>query len=102
MTTVKITPRCLDEDLPDLPRRIQIRFFSKIDILRENPYHGGRLGGDLRAFRRIRLGRYRIIYYIAADGTVWIIAVGIRKEGAKHDIYQQVSKLVLSGHITLE
>ena len=102
MTTVKIAARCLDEDLPALPRQIQIGFFARIDILRENPRHGKRLSGTLRDFYRLRLGRYRIVYHITPDEVVWIIAVGIRKEGARDDVYARLNKLLRSDQVTLE
>jgi mRNA interferase RelE/StbE len=103
MAEVKITTRCLKDDLPGLPKNIQEGFFEKIEILRQEPLYGKPLWEDLKFLCSLRLGRYRIVYYyVSEDGVVWIIAVGIRKEGSRSDIYAQVSRLLRSGKLDLE
>jgi mRNA interferase RelE/StbE len=103
MTEVKITIRCLKDDLPRLPQDVQEDFFTKIEILRQEPLFGKPLWRDLKSLRSLRLGRYRIVYYyIAEDGVVWIVAIGIRKEGSKSDIYTQASRLLQTGDLDLE
>jgi len=52
--------------------------------------------GELAGFRSIRAvgQRYRIIYQIRGnDIVVVIVAVGIRRDGAKDDIYNLAKKL---------
>jgi mRNA interferase RelE/StbE len=103
MSQIKITPRCLDEDLPRLPKEVQIDFFDKIDTLAAEPEYGKPLRDELWTFRSISLGRYRIVYYYMQEAdVVWIIAAGIRKEGSREDIYRQVIRLLQAGKIELE
>jgi mRNA interferase RelE/StbE len=103
MSQIKITTRCMDHDLPRLPKEVQIDFFSKIDTLAAEPAYGKPLRDELRTFRSIPIGRYRIIYYYLQEtGVVWIIAVGIRKEGSREDVYETVARLLRAGKIELE
>jgi mRNA-degrading endonuclease RelE of RelBE toxin-antitoxin system len=103
MSIVKITHRCLEEDLPALPKPVQIDFFERIRVLETAPQFGKILGEPLHGFRRLSLGRYRIVHYYQHEtDSVWIIAVGIRKQGARRDIYAILSALVRAGRIVLE
>jgi len=100
MSQIKISARCLSDDLPRLPRDIQEGFFEKIQILAQASFHGKPLHDELKMLRSLPLGRYRIIYYyLRNDDVVWIIATGIRKEGSKEDIYERVTKLFDSGDL---
>ncbi len=68
-----------------------------IDRLTEDPEKQGKaLLGELSGFRSIRAAqqRYRIIYQIRDNEIiVVIVAVGIRRDGAKDDIYNLAKKL---------
>jgi len=100
MSRIKISTRCLSDDLPKLPKNVQEGFFEKIEVLAENPLYGKPLHGELKILRSLPLGRYRIIYYyLRDDDIVWIIATGIRKEGSKEDIYERVTRLLDSGDL---
>ena len=95
MTTVRVALRCKEEDLPDLPKRIQATLVSKLAILQSEPRYGKPLWGPLKQYRSIRLGRYRIIYrYEPETDVAWVVAVGIRGAGSRDDIYSKVSKLL--------
>ena len=82
--------------VPD--RRIQQKLRDSIDRLAEEPEKQGKaLTGDLFPYRSLRsVGqRYRIIYQVHRDAvTVEVLALGIRKEGSKRDIYALAKKLL--------
>lgn len=78
-------------------RRIREKIGAVIDRLTKDPEKQGKaLLGELAEFRSIRAvgQRYRIIYQIRGnDIVVVIVAVGIRRDGAKDDIYNLAKKL---------
>jgi mRNA interferase RelE/StbE len=78
-------------------RRIREQICAVIDRLTEDPEKQGKaLLGELAEFRSIRAAgqRYRIIYQIRDNEiVVVIVAVGIRRDGAKNDIYNLAKKL---------
>ena len=63
-------------DRPDRQRLI-----DAIDRLAREPSAGGALKGEFGGLRRLRVGRYRIIYEaIAEQLVVLVVRVGHRKE----------------------
>ena len=51
---------------------------------------------DLAGYRSVRAvgQRYRIIFELESDRReVWVITLGIRKDGDKNDVYKLASKL---------
>lgn len=98
---ILLTPTALKllADISD--RRIREKIGAVIDRLAEDPEKQGKaLLGELSGFRSIRaLGqRYRIIYQIRGDEiVVVIVAVGIRRDGARDDIYNLAKKLFRLG-----
>jgi mRNA interferase RelE/StbE len=78
-------------------RRIREKIRVVIERLTEDPEKQGKaLLGELAGFRSIRAAqqRYRIIYQVrGADIIVVIVAIGIRRDGAKDDIYNLAKKL---------
>ena len=94
---VLLTPTAVKllSDISD--RRIREKIGAVIDRLIEDPEKQGKaLLGELAGFRSIRAAqqRYRMIYQIRGnDIVVVIIAVGIRRDGAKDDIYNLAKKL---------
>lgn len=94
---ILLTPTALKllADISD--RRIREKIGAAIDRLAEDPEKQGKaLLGELAGFRSIRAvgQRYRIIYQIRGnDIIVVIVAVGIRRDGAKDDIYNLAKKL---------
>lgn len=64
--------------LPETDRR---RVVEAIDRLRETPTAGGALKGEFAGLRRLRVGRYRIIYEVIEDKlVVLVIRVSHRKD----------------------
>ncbi len=52
---------------------------------------------ELRGFRSVRVvgQRYRIVFRVAsAERKVYIVAVGMREEGSKRDVYRQLSRVI--------
>lgn len=84
-------------------KRIQAKIVKRGEELAEEPEKQGKpLIDDLSGFRSIRAvgQRYRIIYKIENEKIiVFIVAVGIRKEGSKSDIYNLAKKLLRLGLI---
>lgn len=82
-------------------RRILEKIKERIDSLEHSPDQQGKpLLGDLAHYRSLRAvgQRYRIIYRVSQTlKTVTVIAVGIRKESDKSDIYALAKKLVKLG-----
>jgi len=94
---ILLTPTAMKllSDISD--RRIREKIGVVIDRLTEEPEKQGKvLLGELAGFRSIRAvgQRYRIIYQIRDNDVVVVIfAVGIRRDGAKDDIYNLAKKL---------
>ena len=60
---------------------------------------------ELSGYRTIRAvgQRYRIIYKVENEKvTVLVVALGIRKEGDKKDVYEQAKRLKQSGWLDFE
>lgn len=97
MAEMRITNRCREMDIPSLPKDILTTLTDRLETLAANPEHGKPLQADLKRYRSVRIGRYRIIHrYDKGTDIVWVVAVGIRKEGSKEDIYRRVAKLLAS------
>jgi mRNA interferase RelE/StbE len=82
-------------------RRIQQQLFDTSKRLETDPEKQGKpLREELLGFRSLRVvgQRYRIIYSIdTVAGTVYVVAAGIRREGARDDIYLLAQRLVRLG-----
>ncbi|MBI3020974.1 MAG: type II toxin-antitoxin system RelE/ParE family toxin [Candidatus Omnitrophica bacterium] len=102
---IVITPAGLKllETVPD--RRIREQIRDRIDGLAHEPEQQGKpLKGDLAGFRSLRAvgQRYRILYRVERARVLVvvvavglrIVAVGLRKEGDRHDIYRLAQKLI--------
>jgi mRNA interferase RelE/StbE len=78
-------------------RRVRTKIAEVIERLAQDPEKQGKpLLGELAGFRSIRAvgQRYRIIYAIKElEIVVVVIAVGLRREGAKSDVYALAKKL---------
>lgn len=79
-------------------RRIQEQIRDRIDGLTHDPEQQGKpLRGELAGFRSLRVvgQRYRILYRVERTKIlVIVVAVGLRKEGDRHDIYRLAQKLI--------
>ncbi len=82
-------------------RRIRQKISDRIDKLQELPEMQGKpLLGELDGYYSVRAvgQRYRIIYAIEqTQVTVMVVALGIRKDGSKQDVYALAKKLLRSG-----
>ena len=78
--------------------RVRRKLIERIDGLAGEPEKVGKpLLKDLSGYRSIRAvgQRYRIVYSVArSENTVSVVALGLRKEGDKSDIYSLARKLV--------
>ena len=98
MWPVFITPAAqrMLQAIPD--GRIRGKVGDVIDRLRQEPEKQGKaLLGELAGYRSVRAAgqRYRIIYKVEqAKVIIIVVAVGLRKEGAKKDIYALARKLL--------
>lgn len=79
-------------------RRIRQHIRDRIEGLAHDPEQQGKpLRGELAGFRSLRAvgQRYRIIYRVKRTKIIVIIvAVGIRKEGDRGDVYRLAQKLI--------
>lgn len=82
-------------------RRIRSLIRDRIDALAEEPHQQGKpLTGPLAGFRSVRAAgqRYRIIYRIDEDRVlVLVVAMGLRRESSKADIYSLAQRLIRLG-----
>ena len=81
-------------------RRVQRQILEKVEGLANDPEDQGvALLDEFAGRRRIpAAGRYRIIYTIRRlSRVVLVVAVGIRREGARDDIYRFLARLIRRG-----
>ena len=96
--TVRISEVALSqlEEISD--RRIRQDIFDRIKELSNDPDEQGKpLKNELAGLRSVRVAnqRYRVIYDVERElVTVVVVAVGIRREGDKSDIYRKAAVLV--------
>ncbi len=100
MYKVKLT-QIAATNIKKLDKRTQNQVISKIEALKSEPLLLGKpLKGSLKELRSVRAAgqRYRIIYKVVEEEIVVIVvAVGIRKEGDKGDIYELMKKYIKTG-----
>ncbi len=100
---IRITPTAFEMIKGVRDRRVNELIQKRIDQLSNDPDKQGKeLHGELRGCRCVRTAgqRYRIVYRVeAATVIVLVVAVGIRKEGDKKDIYALARKIIRLGLI---
>jgi len=69
-----------------LPEQIKKNILEKIEELFVKPQKGELLKGDLENLRRIRVGDYRIIYWVDKEKKEILIV----KIGRRGDIYKKI------------
>jgi mRNA interferase RelE/StbE len=98
---INITPTAMGMLTGIADRRIREKIVAVIDRLVEEPEkQGNAMLGELAGFRSIRAvgQRYRIIYTLKGEEiVVMVVAVGIRRDGARDDIYNLTKKLLRLG-----
>jgi len=100
MYKIKLT-ELATENIRKIDINAQKQIINKIEALREEPLLLGKaLKGSLKEYRSIRAAgqRYRIIYkVIETEIIIIIVAVGMRKDGDKKDIYELMKKYIRTG-----
>lgn len=72
------------------------------DAMADPEQAGKQLIGPLFPYRRLTMGRYRIVYRVKRDADppqAQFIYAGIRKDGAKKDVYAQLTKVLMKGDL---
>jgi mRNA interferase RelE/StbE len=70
-----------------LPKNIQPKVESALLNIFSNPLIGKRLLGELEGEFSLRVGSYRIIYFLDRENNIWVETVRHRKE-----VYRQKRK----------
>ena len=69
------------KSLRKIPRPDRVRLIEAIDRLYLTPYAGGVLKGEFAGLRRLRIGRYRIVYEVLERKlTILVVRLGRRSE----------------------
>lgn len=78
--SLKYHPSVRDEDLPLIDRRMKDRIRKAIvERLQTAPQdYGNPLRKDLKGYRKLRVGDYRVVYKISGS-EVWILGIRHRK-----------------------
>ncbi len=63
-----------NKSLSKIPRKIRDRIIKKLDLIKQNPLIGIKLGGELGSYYKCRVGDYRIIY--SFDSKKSLVFVG--------------------------
>jgi mRNA interferase RelE/StbE len=96
--TVRINREALKQLESITDRRIRQELFDRIKELAMDPDQQGKpLRNELAGLRSVKAvhRRYRIVYQVEREEVVVVVvAIGIRKEGDRADIYRQAALLV--------
>lgn len=69
------------KELAALPREAQQRVVTAVEGLRGEPLRGEQLAAEWKGLRRLRIGRYRVIYGFNGDElAVLVVRVDHRRE----------------------
>jgi mRNA interferase RelE/StbE len=95
---IQLTPLALEMLADVKDQRQQKSLSDRIDKLKTDPEKQGKpLVEKLKGYRSVRAvgQRYRIIYKVELEKVVvLVVGLGLRKEGAKRDIYTLMQKLL--------
>ena len=104
--SVEITGVALKQLQNIKDKRVRTNLFERIEELSNDPEKQGKpLRNELTGLRCVRaIGqRYRIVYKVEKEQViVFVVAVGMRKEGDRSDIYQITARLIRSGLIDFQ
>jgi mRNA interferase RelE/StbE len=70
---------------PELDRKVR----AGLDLIRTDPASGKELRDELTGLRSLRVGRFRIVYRIAARRLIDLVTIGPRRT-----IYQETLRLL--------
>lgn len=100
---VEITEEALRHLQRITDKRVRENLFKRIEQLANDPERQGKpLQNELSGLRSVRaIGqRYRIVYRVERERViVVVVAVGIRKQGDRSDIYEVAAKLIRSEQV---
>ena len=71
-------------EIQALPRADRVRVVEAIDSLCDQPHQGSVLKGALKGLRRLRVGRYRVIYEVQDS----VLVVLVLRVGHRRDVYR--------------
>jgi mRNA interferase RelE/StbE len=74
-------PAVLAEDLPTIPRNLQVRIQRAIQqrLTAEPTYYGEPLRYHLKGYWKLRVGDYRVVYQVVGQ-EVWIYRIDHRRD----------------------
>lgn len=79
------------KDFEPIPKKDQMKIVKAIDTLKENPFLGEKLEGNLNIFRRLKIGKYRLAYVVEENNTIVVVIV---KVGHRKDFYESLKRLL--------
>lgn len=99
---VRISKKALKQLKDITDRRIRQEIFDRIKALENDPEEQGKpLRNELAGLRSIRVvnQRFRVIYEVQKEQVVVVVvAVGIRKQGDRADVYRKAALLMRTVH----
>ncbi len=103
---IKLTLPALEQLAAIKDTRVRENISRRIDTLANDPERQGKpLSDELAGYRSIRAvgQRYRILYKLEEEQViVVVVALGIRKDRDKKDIYELAKKLARLGLLDLD
>lgn len=103
---IKLTKPALRQLTAIKDTRIREQISRKINMLSDNPEQQGKpLSDELRGYYSVRAvaQRYRILYRLETDQIIVVaVAMGIRKDGDKKDVYALAKKMARLGLLDAE
>ncbi len=73
------------KELEALPEEAQRAIVAAVESLRGEPFKGEQLSAEWKGLRRLRVGRYRVIYAFDGHGfLILVVRVGHRKDVYRH------------------
>ncbi len=70
----------LNKTIIKLPLMVRQRVDIAMDTIQQNPLSGEKLGGTLAAYRKFRVGDYRIVYrFDSRTSTVYVVKIEHRQ-----------------------
>jgi mRNA interferase RelE/StbE len=82
-------PAPLEELVRNLHPELKRKMRADLDLIRTDPEAGKELHDELVALSSLRVGRFRIIYRVAARRLIDLVAIGPRRT-----IYQETLRLL--------
>jgi len=78
--SIKATKR-FERKLDKLPLSLKTTILQRVSELETNPYLGRKLRGKLEGLYSLRVGDYRVLYWIDIDkAVIWLLEVEHRKK----------------------